>query len=126
MSEQYNAKCDICGKSYKVCKACQGTYLYQPWRTVVDTRSHYAIYLALTEYSNTKNKTIAREELSKCDLSERDTFNENIKIVLDEIFNDEKKADIEPKTLSKKSSTTSTKIKQDKKMIFIADCDDYI
>ena len=78
MSEQYNAKCDICGKPYKVCRSCQEIKSFQAWRTVTDTLPHYIIYLTLVEYSRTKDKSKAKEELLKCDLSEKDTaFFEN-------------------------------------------------
>lgn len=97
MSEKYNATCDICGKPYKICRSCQDIKSFQAWRTVTDTLPHYTIYLALVEYARTKDKVKAREELSLCDLSERDNFNENIKIVLDEIFKEDKPAKIEIK-----------------------------
>ena len=82
MSEQYNAKCDICGKPYKICRSCQEIKSFQAWRTVTDTLPHYMIYLALVEYSRTKDKAKAKEELLKCDLSEKDNFNNNIKSVI--------------------------------------------
>ena len=118
MSEQYNAKCDICGKPYKICRSCQGIQSFQPWRTVVDTLPHYTIYLALAEYEKTKNKDIAREELEKCDLSERDSFNKNIKKALDEIFSKEEtkeKTVVTEKVSVKRSSQNSTKTKEEKK-----------
>lgn len=102
MSEQYNAKCDICGRPYHVCRSCQEVKSFQEWRTVVDTLPHYLIYLALNEYSRTKDKVKAKEELSKCDLSEKDNFNDNIKSVIDEIFAD----DVKPKTVIKKTTVS--------------------
>lgn len=114
MSEQYNAKCDICGKPYKVCRSCQEIKSFQAWRTVTDTLPHYMIYLALVEYSRTKDKEKAKEELLKCDLSERDNFNDNIKSVIDEIFAIEPKVEDKSKTVTKKTTVShmdkSTKV----------------
>ena len=100
----YNATCDICGKPYKVCRSCQEIKSFQAWRTVTDTLPHYMIYLALVEYSRTKNKTKAKEELLKCDLSEKNIFNDNIKSVIDEIFAEEPKIDDKSKTIIKKTN----------------------
>ena len=75
MSEQYNAKCDICGKPYKICRSCQEIKSFQAWRTVTDTLPHYMIYLALVEYSRTKDKAKAKEELLKLSFSDKSHFN---------------------------------------------------
>lgn len=108
MSEQYNAKCDICGKPYKICRSCQEIKSFQAWRTVTDTLPHYMIYLALVEYSRTKDKSKAKEELLKCDLSEKDNFNDNIKSVINEIFEEELKTEDKPKPVIKKTNLHHT------------------
>ena len=90
MSQELNATCDICGKKYHVCNSCKEVKSFTPWRTVTDTMQHYFIFLALSEYTKTKDKEKAKEELSKCDLSELDTFNENIKTAIKEIMAEEK------------------------------------
>ena len=68
--QKYNAKCDICGKEYTVCSNCAGGTKYRPWRNIVDSLPHYAIFLALSEYTATKNKASAKKALNKCDLSD--------------------------------------------------------
>lgn len=90
MNLENNAICDICGKPYRVCNSCKEVKSFTPWRTVTDTMQHYLIFLALSEYTKTKDKEKAKEELSKCDLSELDTFNENIKSAIKEIMAEEK------------------------------------
>ena len=90
MSQELNAICDICGKKYHVCNSCKEVKSFTPWRTVTDTMQHYLIFLALSEYTKTKDKEKAKEELSKCDLSELDTFNENIKSAIKEIMTERK------------------------------------
>ena len=94
MSQELNATCDICGKKYHICSSCKEVKSFTPWRTVTDTMQHYLIFLALSEYTKTKDKEKAKEELSKCDLSELDTFNENIKSVIKEIISVEKNVEI--------------------------------
>ena len=90
MAQELNATCDICGKKYHICGSCKEVKSFTPWRTVTDTMQHYLIFLALSEYTKTKDKEKAKEELSKCDLSELDTFNENIKSAINEIMAEEK------------------------------------
>ena len=116
MSEQYNATCDICGKPYKVCRSCQEIKTFQAWRTVTDTLPHYVIYLALAEYSRTKDKAVAKEQLSKCDLSEKDKFNSNIKTVIDEIFKEDKPVKIEyrKQVIQNKKATNEVANKNEK------------
>ena len=95
MSQELNATCDICGKKYHICSSCKEVKSFTPWRTVTDTMQHYIIFLALSEYTKTKDKEKAKEELSKCDLSELDTFNESIKTVIKEIMAEEKEKNVE-------------------------------
>lgn len=91
MSEPLNGVCDICGKRYSVCKTCQTVKTFKPWRTITDTLEHYKIFIALSEYTKTKNKEEAKEQLSHCDLSGLESFPDRIKNVIKEIT-------IEPKT----------------------------
>ena len=112
MSQELNATCDICGKKYHVCNSCKEVKSFTPWRTVTDTMQHYLIFLALSEYTKTKDKEKAKEELSKCDLSELDTFNENIKTVIKEIMAEEKEKIVE--TVSEETVEENVGIKPQK------------
>lgn len=85
MSEPLNGVCDICGKRYYVCKTCQTVKTFKPWRTITDTLEHYKIFIALSEYTRTKNKEEAKEQLSHCDLSDLESFPDRIKNVIKEI-----------------------------------------
>ena len=96
MSQELNARCDICGKPYHVCNSCKEIKTFTPWRTVTDTLQHYAIFLALSQYTKNKDKTEAKNELSRCDLSELDSFNENIKAVIKEIMEEPKNETVDP------------------------------
>lgn len=104
MSEKINAWCDICGKGYHVCSTCQDITSFTPWRIITDTREHYKIFLILSEYNKTKDKKTARKELSTCDLSELESFNDNIKNAIKRIMAEEK---VEEK--AKPSTSTATK-----------------
>lgn len=110
MSQELNATCDICGKKYHICSSCKEVKSFTPWRTVTDTMQHYLIFLALSEYTKTKDKEKAKDELSKCDLSELDTFNENIKSAIKEIMAEEKIVE----TVSEKNVKENVEIKPQK------------
>ena len=112
MSQELNATCDICGKKYHVCNSCKEVKSFTPWRTVTDTMQHYIIFLALSEYTKTKDKEKAKEELSKCDLSELDTFNENIKTAIKEIMAEGKEKIVE--TVSEETVKENVEIKPQK------------
>ena len=90
MAEELNATCAICGKKYHVCLSWQQERSFKPWRTVVDTTDHYKIYMAVHGYTVTKDKEMARKELSVCDLSELDSFSDNIKKAINESVAEEK------------------------------------
>ena len=112
MSQELNATCDICGKKYHICSSCKEVKSFTPWRTVTDTMQHYLIFLALSEYTKTKDKEKAKEELSKCDLSELDTFNENIKSAIKEIMAEGKEKIVE--TVSEETVEENVEIKPQK------------
>lgn len=122
MSEKINAYCDICGCGYHICRSCQDITSFTPWRVITDTREHYKIFLVLSEYNQTKNKEIAKEALSTCDLSELESFNDNIKRTIKEIMTDEKAED-KPKSATHTASKRATKktvvksVKTDKEKI---------
>lgn len=103
MALENNAICDICGKPYHVCQSCQDIVSFKPWRTVTDTFPHYMIFLAISEYTRVKDKEKAKEALSKCNLTDLENFNEDIKKVIHEI--------IDESVVEKKKQSTSTKRK---------------
>ena len=112
MAQELNATCDICGKKYHICSSCKEVKSFTTWRNVTDTMQHYLIFLALSEYTKTKDKEKAKEELSKCDLSELDTFNENIKTAIKEIMAEGKEKIVE--TVSEETVKENVEIKPQK------------
>ena len=113
MSLENNAICAICGKPYRVCHTCQNIKTYAPWRTVTDTLPHYTIYLAIYEYNKTKDKAKAKEELLKCDLSELDSFDKDVKKVINEILGENKKT-VNATPNKEQTSKTDNKLVQKK------------
>lgn len=81
-----NAHCSICDKGYHICNTCKNEKKFKPWRTVTDTIEHYKIYMAIHGYTITKNKEQARAELQNCDLSDLETFKDEIKSAINEIM----------------------------------------
>lgn len=122
MSEEINAYCDICGRGYHICRSCRDITSFTPWRVITDTREHYKIFLVLSEYNQTKDKNIAKDALLTCDLSELESFNDNIKRAIKEIMADEKAED-KPKSATHTASRRATKktvvksVKTDKEKI---------
>ena len=90
MSEKFNSVCDICGKPYRVCNSCKDIKSFTPWRTITDTMDHYKIFLVLSNYTNTKDRARAKQELETCNLSELETFRPEIKAVIKEIMAEDK------------------------------------
>ena len=88
MALENNAICDICGKPYHVCQTCKEITYFKQRRTVTDTFPHYMIFLAISDYTRTKDKQKAKEALSKCDLTDLENFNKDIKKVIHEIIDD--------------------------------------
>lgn len=87
-----NVTCTICGEQYKICNTCLEQKTFKPWRTVTDTIEHYKIYMALHNYTVSKDKEQARQELERCDLTGFDGFNPDIKAAINEIMAEPKKA----------------------------------
>lgn len=82
MGEYNNSFCRICGTPYHRCN-CKSE---DSWRKVTDTAEHYQIFCVVRDYVNgiiDANK--ANKLLEKMDLSNKDTFRENVKNVLNEI-----------------------------------------
>lgn len=116
MAEELNATCDICGTRYHRCHSCSDMKTFQPWRAVTDTFNHYAIFLALSEYTKIGDKKQAKERLKDCDLTGRESFNENIKKALDEIYTEEKIAELKQDKIQKTSQAITKKVKASTKV----------
>lgn len=87
MAEYLNAKCSICGTKYHVCNDCKNTKSFTPWKMVACSMNCYKIFMALRDYTN---GYAAKEEtkniLKDSDLSNLETFEENIKASIKNIL----------------------------------------
>lgn len=97
-----NVHCKICGHGYYSCNSCLSQKTIKPWRSIVDSIEHYKIYLVIHEYTISKNKEKAKQALQSCDLLGLQTFNPEIKSVINEIMSEPQK--IKPVSKIKKSN----------------------
>ena len=90
MSEHLNHECAICGKKYHFCLDCGNAKSFTPWRTIVDSIEHYKIYMVIRDYVNKNiNKTEAKLQLNKLDISDVGNFVPEIKAVIEDILKEE-------------------------------------
>jgi hypothetical protein len=90
MAEKNNATCSICGKRYHVCLSCRDSVKLAPWKVHTDTSEHYKIYQIIRGLStNVLTKLETKERLNNVDLSDLDTFKENIKVKIKDILKEE-------------------------------------
>lgn len=83
-----NAVCSICGKEYYVCKSCKDMISFHPYKLHTDTSEHYKIYQIIHGYNtNVYSIEEAKEKLQTVDLSDLNTFRENIKTIIKTILN---------------------------------------
>jgi hypothetical protein len=90
MAKEINHWCVVCGKGYHACDSCNTTKTFTPWRVLTDTIDHFKIFTTLKDYNNGLiNKEEAKELLSNVDLSEKDSFRDGSKKLLNEIFKED-------------------------------------
>lgn len=90
MAERINAECSICGKGYYMCLACKDKMALSPWKLHTDTSEHYKIYqilrgVTIGVYSNEE----AKAKLQTVDLSDIDSFKDNIKSRINDIIKED-------------------------------------
>lgn len=101
MAENINHWCVLCGTGYHACDTCDEIKSFVPWRRLTDTAMHYQVFTVLREYVNKViSKAEAREMLSRLDISDRDSYKDSSKKLLDEIL----KEDSTPRKNSKKKT----------------------
>lgn len=85
--KEINHWCVLCGAGYHACDACSKEKTVTPWRSLTDTVEHYKIFMVLRDY---KNKAISREKtqelLSGLNLSDKESYKDNAKSVLSDIY----------------------------------------
>lgn len=94
--------CFCCGKEYNYCLNCEEYRDLEPWHFMFDSENCMKIFDTLQKFSCgdiSLDKCI--KILDSCDLSEKDSFNENVQADIDKI-------------LSSKPSTSSPSLKNKK------------
>lgn len=71
--------CFCCGKTYKYCPNCEDDQNSETWHFMFDSENCKIIFDALQKYScGDISKEKCAKILNSCDLSEKDSFHENI------------------------------------------------
>lgn len=111
MAEQINATCSICGKGYYMCLACKDMMKLHPWKRHTDTSEHYKIYQILHGYSTgVYSSEETKHKLQMVDLSDLDSFREDIKNHIVKIMGAEptnEEVDVKPQKTSRKRKLTT-------------------
>ena len=88
MAEKNNATCSICGKPYHMCLSCKDIMKASPWKIHTDTSEHYKVFQIIRGYNTgVYTECEAKDKLGKVDLSDFDTFRDNIKEIINKIMN---------------------------------------
>ena len=89
-NKKNNATCKICGKGYYSCLSCNDQKRLYPWKMYTDTSEHYKVFQVIHGYSiGLYDKKEAKGKLDNVDLSDLDSFKDNIKNIVKEILKEE-------------------------------------
>lgn len=87
MARKNNRKCICCGKEYFYCSGnCQDNTRKESWYAIFHDQNCHDIYDAVANILPTQGKDAAKEALDKCDLSNKEKFNHNIKRLINEVY----------------------------------------
>ena len=87
-----NATCTICGNGYYMCLSCHDQMKLNPWKIHTDTSEHYKVFQILRGFSTgVYTKQEAANRLKNVDLSDMDSFKDNIKKQIKNILSDTSK-----------------------------------
>ena len=105
-NKKHNSFCAICGKSYYYCNSCKDTAHLYPYKILTDTSEHYKVFMIIRGYNNglyTKEET--KEKLNNVDISDLETYKENIRDIIKDILKVDNKVEVvEEKEIKKKKN----------------------
>lgn len=102
MTQKINHWCAVCGKGYHACDSCDSAKSFTPWRKFTCTIEHFQLFMILREFNNGSiPKEEARSLIGNFDLSEKDTFKEGARVVIEAILKDD---EVVRKTTKKKAT----------------------
>ena len=99
----YNKKCLLCGKDFKFCPTCYQKSPADAWKNIFDKENCRIIFNLVCDFAQKEvDVETAKDILSRCDLSDKDSYKVDIKGYIDEILatptqleNDEDELDFE-------------------------------
>lgn len=95
MLEENNAFCSICGKGYYVCLSCKDKMRLAPYKNFTDTAEHYKVHQAVRGFSTgVYTKEEFKEKLKNIDLSDLDSYKDNIKKIIKDALKEDEKIDV--------------------------------
>lgn len=87
MAEKNNAVCSICGKPYGMCLSCKELMKLKPWQAHTCSSEHYKVYQVIHGLSTkVYDKAEAKNKLQNVDLSDLETYRDNIKDIIKDIM----------------------------------------
>lgn len=82
-----NKTCFLCQQQYSYCYSCPTELQYQSWKNLFDTENCKEIFNILCRHGqSTITDEEAKELLEQYDLSQKDSFTDNVKKHIDQIF----------------------------------------
>lgn len=120
MARKNNRKCICCGKEYFYCSgSCQDNTRKESWYAIFHDQNCHDIYDAVANILPTQGKDAAKEALDKCDLSNKENFNHNIRRLINEVYNiveeenKEEKAEESSEAKAVENNNTDNKVEND-------------
>lgn len=90
MAEKNNANCSICGKGYHKCLSCKDQINAAPWKVHTCSAEHYKVYQIIRGLSTgVYDELEAKSRFENVDLSDMNTFRDNIKKVVKDVMKQE-------------------------------------
>lgn len=75
-TKRYKRTCTVCGKEYEFCPDCREYALQPSWKNIYHDENCREIAHILTAVGRTITAEEAKEKIVKCDLTNKDNFNE--------------------------------------------------
>ena len=75
-TKRYRRICTVCGKEYEFCPDCREYALQPSWKNIYHDENCREIAHILTAVGRTITAEEAKEKIAKCDLTNKDNFNE--------------------------------------------------
>ena len=90
MAVQNNATCSICGSPYHKCLSCRDSLRLQPWKMFTDSAEHYKVLQVIRGYNTgVYTKDEFKSKLKNVDLSDLESYKENIKALIKDVLKEE-------------------------------------